>query len=280
MQKHITHRINEPRIKTSLYYHLVTASWRKFVGYFIVSFVSIHLLFAGLYSLDLEGIQGEEHLSNNLRVFFFSVHTLSTIGYGNLTPTSLYIHSIVTLESFIALFYIALLTGCFFVKLAQTPSHIIFSRNAVIYPIQKIPHFSFRLVNALHDELIDVRVNAYVRYRDLSTNLYHLLPLTLKRDYTPSLNMNWVLLHEVAKGSPLFGISFDHWDKHGMQVFVNINAHNTVYQQQIHQSHIYLVEDILDHHAFEDMISVEEHRLVMDMSKIHAVYPLTRDQDT
>jgi inward rectifier potassium channel len=89
--------------------------------------------------------------------------------------------------------------------------------------------------------------------------------------------MNWVLLHAITEESPLYKRSLEDWDTHGMQILISINAHDNVYQQQMHQSYVYLVNDVLENHIFEDMICVEEHRLVMDMSKIHSVRSLVDD---
>ena len=269
MQAVTIRRINEFHQKKYLYQLLVTSSWSQVTGYFVASFLAIHVCFACLYSLDMAGIQGEDQLNDLLRCLFLSVHTLSTIGYGNIMPHSTYIHCIVTLESFVSLFYIALLTGCFFVRLSRVPIHIIFSQNAVIYKKDDIQYLSWRLVNGLSSDLIDVQIVAYLRYKDFESNLYHLAPLNLMRDYTPSLSLNWVLLHPITQESPLYNLSIDKWKEKEIQLIVNLNGYDSIYQQQISQRHNYENTDIVYDHRFVDMLSVEEDLITVDVSKIH-----------
>ena len=52
---------------------------------------------------------GRAHFGSD--AFFFSVHTISTIGYGGMSPDSTYGEVLVVFESFIGLVGVALITG-------------------------------------------------------------------------------------------------------------------------------------------------------------------------
>jgi len=86
---------------TDLYYHLMRAPWWQLVVLLVVFYMLANLAFACLYMMDLDGISSA-HRGSFVDAFAFSVQTISTIGYGSLTPNSAYVHGLVTAEAMIA----------------------------------------------------------------------------------------------------------------------------------------------------------------------------------
>jgi inward rectifier potassium channel len=60
--------------------------------------------------------------------FFFSVQTMSTIGYGNLPPQSTYLNSVVFIEAWVALIVDALIVALTVGKISR-PTYVFFFRN-------------------------------------------------------------------------------------------------------------------------------------------------------
>src|SRR5712691_6705508 len=85
------------------YHYLLTISWPKFLGYVSVAYIATNALFAALYvACGPRALGGFAYLAMRQRfitAFFFSVHTLATIGYGNIVPLSLSANILVTIES-------------------------------------------------------------------------------------------------------------------------------------------------------------------------------------
>ena len=69
----------------------------------------------------------------------FSVQSLSTIGYGVLSPNGLYANILVTIEAFVGLLYGAILTSCF-AKISRPAPQILFSQQILIHPIEGADH--------------------------------------------------------------------------------------------------------------------------------------------
>ena len=70
---------------------LLAVPWPVFFGLVATGYLLLNLLFAGLYVLDPQGIARVDGPTTSFaEAFFFSVHTLGSIGYGALFPTSLY----------------------------------------------------------------------------------------------------------------------------------------------------------------------------------------------
>src|SRR5580700_4869394 len=70
---------------TNLYLMMIDTSWPWFLTVVLAVFLGINMLFAWIYLLigmnNLRGVEPE--MGVFLNAFFFSVHTLTTVGYGN-----------------------------------------------------------------------------------------------------------------------------------------------------------------------------------------------------
>ena len=254
-----------------LYYWLLTMPWLWFLILFFTAFVVIHAFFAVLYLIDPSSIQGTQGPFTWLDAFCFSVQSLSTIGYGVLSPNGVYANILVTIEAFVGLMYGAVLTGCFFAKISRATPQLLFSKPILYYPINGIPNLVMRIANQLDGTLIDVEATVYARIHDPEQNIFHLHKLELIRGRTPTLNMNWILFHEINEHSPLYNIPINTWEDKEIQVIVNITGHDRIYQQLIHDQHIYSKEDVLKDHRFVDMIKIKDHILEVDLSQISTV---------
>src|ERR1700710_1321501 len=76
----------ERRFSLDIYHRLMGTSWTKLGVLFVGLFLGFNLVFAGLYRIDQAGLAvAHDPLEMPLfwRDFFFSVHTVATIGYGN-----------------------------------------------------------------------------------------------------------------------------------------------------------------------------------------------------
>lgn len=84
------------------YHYLLAATWPRFLGLIGGAYLATNTLFAALYYLGGDCIQGARPGSFE-DVFFFSIHTLATIGYGSMSPATLYAHVVVTVEALVGL---------------------------------------------------------------------------------------------------------------------------------------------------------------------------------
>jgi inward rectifier potassium channel len=131
------------------YYTFLSMSWPKFFALFALIYMLANALFAGLYALaGPDELQGSLHGSVYVRAFFFSVHTLATVGYGNISPIGTFANVIVTIESLTSWALFALFAGLVFSRFSRPVAGILFSRTALIAPYRDLNSLQFRVVNS------------------------------------------------------------------------------------------------------------------------------------
>ena len=72
---------------SDLYHYLLVLPWTAFLTGVSVLYLGLNLLFAGLYLLG-DGAVANARPGVFSDAFFFSVETLSTIGYGQMSPAT------------------------------------------------------------------------------------------------------------------------------------------------------------------------------------------------
>jgi len=128
------------------YHLLLTIPWTAFLILICVFYVTINALFALAYWLGGDCIANARP-GSFLDVFFFSVQTLASIGYGAMYPKTTYANIIVTIEAMIGLVGIAVMTGLAFARFSRPTARVMFSRVAVITSHDAKPTLMFRTAN-------------------------------------------------------------------------------------------------------------------------------------
>lgn len=115
---------------TDIYHHLLTSSWPLLLVQIMVAFFALNAIFALGYYFD-GGVENARP-GSYADVFFFSVETMATIGYGRMAPVTLLAHILMSLEALTGMIEIALMTGLIFAKFSRPSARVRFSRHAVI----------------------------------------------------------------------------------------------------------------------------------------------------
>ena len=113
-------------IWSDLYHFLIARSWVRLLGLVATVYLVVNSLFAGLYLLGNEAVTGAHGFAEH---FFFSVETMSTIGYGTMAPRTPYAHVLVTLQAFSGTLFLAVVTGLVFSKFARPTARVLWSRT-------------------------------------------------------------------------------------------------------------------------------------------------------
>jgi inward rectifier potassium channel len=195
----------------SPYHALLTMHWSEFFLLTAAWYLIANTLFAMAYLAcgpDALGSDtaGMEH-HTFLRAFFFSVQTLSTIGYGHVVPIGLAANIVVTVESLVGLIGFAIVTGLLFSRFSRPTAKVLFSQHGVIAPYQGITAFEFRVANARANELIEVSAKVmltrFEEVKGVRTRQYY--QLELERDQVTFLPLTWTVVHPITENSPLRG---------------------------------------------------------------------------
>ena len=111
-------------------------------GLIAVVFFAINALFALGYFLD-GGIENV-HTGSFADMFFFSVQTMATIGYGAMSPATTYANSVMTAETVFGVTLLALGTGLLFARISRPTARVLFSEVAVVAPYNGVPTLMVR----------------------------------------------------------------------------------------------------------------------------------------
>jgi inward rectifier potassium channel len=233
------------------YYSLLMMSWPKFMGLVVVAYIAINALFAVLYVLcgpqSLQTASGPELPSPFLRAFFFSVHTFSTIGYGNIVPVGLAANIVVSIESLFGLLGFALATGLLFARFSRPTAKILFSNWALIAPYQKITAFQFRIINARNNQIIELGARVLFSRFDGSggnrVRKYYQLPL--ERERVVFFPLAWTIVHPIDTSSPLYGLSQEELLSTDGEFLILLTGIDETFSQTVHARSSYRADELI-----------------------------------
>lgn len=265
-------------IWSDAYHALIAMKWRYFLLIIGSVYFGIELIFALLFWLGGDCIEGAD-TGSFLDAFFFSVQTLSTIGYGTLSPKTAYADWLVTLEAFSGMLVTAMCTGLFFSKFSRPTARVQFSRKAVINSFNGKRTLMFRAANMRGNQIIDANVSvAFARFEtspegDRYRRFYD-LDMTRKR--TSMFILTWTAMHVLDESSPLHGLTEEQWHEGESELIILINGVDGTFGQMVHTRHSYTIDEIHEGMRFQDMLRVKEEDgvLEIDYTKFHEIEPL------
>jgi inward rectifier potassium channel len=238
-------------------YHLMLIiPWWGFISIISLAYIAINAGFAFLYLLGGDCLTGARPGSYE-DAFFFSVHTLGSIGYGVIAPKTTYANMIVTLEAITSLFAIAVVTGLAFARFSKPTARVLFSRYAVIMPHNKIPTLMFRLANERENLILEATIRLYLLQNEITEEgefFYRIHTLDLIRDVTPNFMLSWTVMHPIIRSSPLFRATPEELYARNVQLIVSLTGTDETVSDQVHVRHQYGSQQILFDYRFVDVV--------------------------
>jgi inward rectifier potassium channel len=189
-----------------LYHGLLRIPWWAALLVIVVGYLLLNGLFALVY-LAVGGVANAEP-GSVVDMFFFSVQTMGTIGYGAMYPATRAASAVVVGESVVGLVVTALATGLVFARFSQTRARVTFSSRPAISPIDGVPTLTVRVGNERRGAIIDVAIRATLMKTARTEEgvlVYRSHALSLVRDRVTTLSRSWMIQHRIEAGSPLFG---------------------------------------------------------------------------
>jgi inward rectifier potassium channel len=261
------------------YYTLLTMSWPKFIGLVVLFYVAINAVFACFYVLcgekALQATGGQEISSSFLKAFFFSIETFSTIGYGNIVPTTLAANIVVSAEAVSALLGFALATGLLFARFSRPTAKIVFSDSAVVAPYNGITAFEFRIINARNNQIIELGARVLLsKFEDVDGNRirkYH--QLKLEREKVVFFPLSWTVVHPIDNTSPMYGATQDELIAKDAEFLILLTGIDETFSQTVHSRSSYRAEEVVWGAKFSNMYVHNEHGQILgvDMERFHSI---------
>jgi inward rectifier potassium channel len=270
-------RVGLPLFSTANNYHiLITMSWTKFWLLVLSGYTVVNILFAFIYmslgSNALDGTAGTAVLSNFWTAFFFSAQTISTVGYGHISPSGMAANSIAALESMTGLLAFALATGLLWGRFSRPSAQITYSKNMIVAPyLENGKGLMFRLANMRRNMLVDLEIEIIFSYNEMVDGkaVRRFYPLDVERRKVSLLTMNWTIVHPLDDNSPLYGLTKEDLERSEAGFAILLRAFDDTFSQTVHSRTAYQSQDIIWGAKFKPVFDRDnDGRIVLDLSKI------------
>jgi inward rectifier potassium channel len=258
-----------------IYYNAMIASWPVFFGSAFLVFALSNFLFALVLDFGADPVSDAHGLAD---LFFFSVETTTTVGYGDMHPQTYYGHAIAATEGFMGLFVTASLTGLVFARLSLPRARVLFARNPVVMRRNGLPTLVFRIANARGNFITEASVKlwALMGVKDSEGRTYvGFQPLKLLKNENPAFVLSWTLFHPIDQESPLFGMSPDEIRDQGVNFVVSLTGLDETSAQAVHARETFAASDLRFDHEFVDMHTIGDDGVRrVDYRRIHDTRPI------
>jgi inward rectifier potassium channel len=256
-----------------VYHRLLRMPWWRFVLLLFSVYATITAIFTGLYALDPRAVSGVRHESF-ADLFFFSVETFATIGYGVFAPQSLYGHVVVVIEAFVGMLAIAIATGLAFSKFSHAPARVVWSRHIVITAFEGAPVLMLRMANARDSQIAQAQLRV-ILLRDETTieghELRRMHDLPLVRDWSPAFALTWMAIHRIDASSVLAGATAESLAAQNAEVVASLVGIDETLGQTVHARASYGAGDIRFGMRFVDVIERGPWGRRLNYQKLHEI---------
>lgn len=258
-----------------VYHFLRTTTWPRLLLLFAVGFLVLNLIFATLYWATGAKVLNSDGFHD---IYWFSVQTMATIGYGYLAPGDDMANVIVTVESFFGIAYTALVTGLFFARFSTPTARVIFSKVALITEHDGKRVLMFRMANERATAVVEATIRAYLvidqRLAD-GEAMRRVYDLPLRRSTSPVFAMSFLATHPIDETSPLFKIGAPALREGNANLVVTFTGIDDQLAASVHARYMWTWNDIVFDHKFEDVLRTDaQGKRYLDLAYIHDTKPI------
>ena len=260
-----------------LYRTILSLSWPRFALSVLMVYLAINVVFASIYLLGGNCI-AEMRPGSFSSAFFFSVQTLSTVGFGHLYPANFYGDVFTTIEIIVGMFFTAVVTGLIFVRFSRPMARLLFSRKMVISNFGGRPALQIRVANLHHQPMVEVEFRLMMVRKeriDDDDDARRFYTLKLEFDRVITFPSALTIRHFIDEQSPLFGVTPEQLQNSATRFMTSIVCIDTVIQASVQSQESYLWSDVRFGHRFVEIYTEHEEGLLeVDYGRIHETEPV------
>jgi inward rectifier potassium channel len=261
------------------YKFLIRLSWLQFMGVLFGTFAAVSAVFACLYlAIGLGSLQGAESrnaLEGFLNAFFFSVQTLTTVGYGLIAPRALGADAVAAVEAMLGVMGFAFAAGLIYGRFARPTARILWSSRAVIAPFQGKSSLQFRVANQRSNAIVDLEATVVLMTVEGSGAKHRrsYVRLELERPRVFFLPLTWTIVHPIDEASPLHGRTPEDLAANATESLVLIRGFDDTFSQVVNARFSYRFDEIRWGYRFMPAFhNDEDGHLVLDLTKMDDTY--------
>jgi inward rectifier potassium channel len=257
-------RVGLPKLRLyEIYHHLISMSWTKFLFLILVMYTITNVIFASIYVIigmeHLAGISGQTTIDQFWEAFFFSSQTLTTLGYGRISPVGNLASSVAAIESMMGLLGFAMATGLLYGRFSRPEARILYSEKAVIAPYRGTQRgLMFRIANMRSNQLIEVEVEFLMAFQEPNSTTRSYYPLVLERRKISMFPLSWTIVHPIDETSPLFGRDEEELHTGNAELIILVKAFDDTFSQTVYSRSSYQSDEIIWGAKFLPMFSLQQ----------------------
>lgn len=249
--------------------------WYVFLLIGCLTYLGVNVIFALLYLAQPGSIHGAQPGFSD--AFFFSIQTIATIGYGQMSPATFYCNVLVTLETMTGLVFLALATGITFARISRPTARVMFAEVATVGPHNGVRTLSFRMGNERISQILEADVAVSLLRFERSTEgvlSRRFYDLRLVRSHTPVFALSFTIMHQIDESSPFFGETTASLVATEAELLVTVTGLEEMTSQTVHARYGYLPEQIRFDARFKDIFRIDGKGPLLDYAGFHQIEPL------
>jgi inward rectifier potassium channel len=259
------------------YLYLINMSWPGFLLSLFLGYMAINTVFALVYFAlgadQLAGAEASTAAGRFFNDFFFSAHTLTTVGYGNIAPRGTSANIVATLEGLMGVLGFAVATGLLFGRVSRPSARIGFSENMIVAPYQEGYSLQCRVVNRRKNSLAELQARFLLMTVENSSSMKRTYTaLNLERPEVLFMPLTWTIVHPIDRDSPLWGKTAEDLQRLQAEVLVVLKGFDDTFNQTVWARYSYRHDDLLWDRRFAPAFFVDGHGdLVVEVRKVGAL---------
>jgi inward rectifier potassium channel len=259
-----------------LYHALLRVPWWAAFAVIVASYLGLNVIFALLYAWT--GGVANARPGSLVDLFYFSVETMGTIGYGTMYPATTGANVLMVAESITGLLVTALATGLVFVRFSQTRPRLVFSSKVAIGPFDGAPTLMLRVGNERRGNIVGSQFHlTFTRTQTTAEGMrvYRAEDLTLLRSRAPALSRSWTVLHRISADSPLYGYDAQRLADVDGELQLEVSGIDDTSLQPVHARYTWFAGSVVWSAHMADVLSeTPEGDVILDLTHFHEVVPI------
>jgi inward rectifier potassium channel len=258
----------------NIFHRMITMPWAKFYLVILAFYITVNLIFGLVYYyIGIEyllGVDTKHGLSEFWEAFYFSSQTLTTVGYGRVSPVGHLVNFIAAIEALIGLMSFAIMTGLLYGRFSRPVPRVLYSDKAIISPYLDINGLMIRIANEKSNQIINAEANLiFSRNETIDGQIkrkYYNLPL--ERSKVKFFATSWTIVHPITEESVLLGETLESLKESDAEILMTFEGTNDTFADPIHSRRSYLYNEIELGKKFTPMLESVGDSYVLDLEKL------------
>lgn len=268
-------RVNFPYTFKNTYQSLIRMNWLAFFTLLTLLIVGSNLFFATLYFLigknELSGLFSVSPIDHYFQCLYFSFQSFTTVGFGSISPVGHWSSIVSSIESVYGLICFAFVTGLLYGRFSRPNARFQYSKYAIVVMNDNTSNLQFRIVNGRSSLVIELQAKVMISYTQEEEGKFvrRFYNLDLERDSLPFLPLNWTIVHNIDKLSPLYDLSQEDLKKNNAEIIISIKGFDDTFSQIVHSRYSYTYDELVWGAKFVRPYYINEQgETVLDSDKI------------